>query len=302
MTRYTPLWQQGGTYPAAVDRGLLSTLWPSVGSTCGPATTVLNTMNVSIPAGVAVVPVTSGGGPAGTELCRWDAAEVATAPAAPPAGQSRIDVVVLQVRDNALDAAGFNDFLFQVIAGAPTSGTPGAPAVPTNAYPICQYTLAGGSANLNGVTLTDRRRRIALPAVGAHIYLGTAQAMPSSAFTTVNFDTVQYDPVGMKSGNGLKLPQTGLYQVNARADMALVPSADDARVLSALYLDGVSIARGADITGGIAANLATTVSALVYGNAGQLLTLSHYHLGGGTQNVTTGPDITYLQAALLGSM
>ena len=29
MTRYAPLWQQAGSYPASVDRGLLSTLWPA---------------------------------------------------------------------------------------------------------------------------------------------------------------------------------------------------------------------------------------------------------------------------------
>jgi hypothetical protein len=181
MTRFAPLWQQAGTYPAQVDRGLLATLWPTSGSSGAAPATVINTMQVSIPPGAAAVALQSG---QNTALCRWDAAEVVTLTAAPPAGSSRIDLVALQVRDNAIDAGANNDFLFVVIAGA--GGTPGpgtAPAVPANAYAICQVTVPGGAANLNSATLTDRRSPLSLaPAAGG--VLASASMTASTGFVS----------------------------------------------------------------------------------------------------------------------
>ena len=155
MTRFTPLWQQAGSYPANYDRALLAALWPVPGAIGAKAAAVSNTMNVSIPPGTLAVPLQSG---QHTALCRWDAAEVVTSPAAPAAGNSRIDIVVAQVRDPQLDAGVNNDFIFLVVAGTPTTGTPVQPATPTNAALVCSYTVPGGSANLNGVTVTDMRR------------------------------------------------------------------------------------------------------------------------------------------------
>jgi hypothetical protein len=154
MTRFTPLWQQGGSYAAAVDRNLVGALYP-VGAASGavPAP-VANTMNVSIPPGRAAVPLQAG---ANSALCAWDAAEVVTSPAAPPAGNTRIDLIILQVRDPQLDAGINNDFIFQVLSGAPSTGTPVAPTVPTNALAVCQYTVPAAVANLNGVTVVDVR-------------------------------------------------------------------------------------------------------------------------------------------------
>jgi hypothetical protein len=154
MTRFTPLWQQGGSYSAQVDRGLIATLWPTSASAGAPAATVANTMTVSIPPGVAAVALTSGQNSA---LCRWDAAEVVTSPAAPASGNTRIDLVVLQVRDPQLDAGVNNDFIFLVVAGTPTTGVPVAPTVPANAMAICRYTVPAAVANLNGVTVIDSR-------------------------------------------------------------------------------------------------------------------------------------------------
>jgi hypothetical protein len=155
MTRFTPLWQQAGSYSAQVDRSLLNTLWPVPAAVGAIPTTVSNTMNVSIPPGTIAVPLQAG---QNTALCRWDAAEVVTSPAAPASGNTRIDVVVCQVRDPQLDAGVNNDFVFLVIAGTPSTGTPVAPAVPNNAAAVCQYTVPAAVVNLNGVTIVDRRR------------------------------------------------------------------------------------------------------------------------------------------------
>jgi hypothetical protein len=185
MTRYAPLWQQAGTYPAGTDRGLLGALWPASGSTGGAATTIANTMQVSVAPGTAAVALGTAG--ALTQLCRWDAAEVVTLVAAPPAGSSRIDLVVLQVRDNTLDSGGNNDFIFQAIAGAGGTPGPGAvPAVPNNAYPVAQLTVPGGAANLNGVTVVDRRitAGLMMPTLVGYVQ-PLAPAQVGSAFTDV---------------------------------------------------------------------------------------------------------------------
>jgi len=130
---------------------------------------VSNTMQVSIAAGTAAVAL---GQPNYSALCRWDAAEVVTLTAAPPSGQSRIDLIVLQVRDAATDAGSNNDFIFQAIAGSPTTGTPTPPNTPAASYIVAQVLVPGGAANLNGATITDRRAAMSIaqglpPALGA---------------------------------------------------------------------------------------------------------------------------------------
>jgi hypothetical protein len=161
MTRYTPLWQQGGSYSAALDRALVTALWPTSQAAVPLPTVVANTMNLSIAPGTAAVALQAG---AGSALCTWDAAETVTVAAAPPSGQSRTDLVVLQVRDPQLDSGVNNDFVFQVIAGTPATPGPGAaPAVPTNAMAICTVIVAGNVANLNGATITDARVGLSHP-------------------------------------------------------------------------------------------------------------------------------------------
>lgn len=151
MARMTPLWQQGSNYPATIDRLLLGALWPNGGASGPVPAAVANTMNVNIPAGVVAVPLQAGQGVA---LCRWDAAEVVTHDAA--TAQPRIDVVIAQVRDTALDAGPNNDFVFTIVKGTPAAN-PAVPPIPNNAYPMVNVTVPANAANLNAATITDRR-------------------------------------------------------------------------------------------------------------------------------------------------
>jgi len=210
MTRYAPLWQQNATFPAATDRGLLSALWPGSTSTGGAPSLVSNTMNVQIAAGSAAVAVATG---TSTEICRWDAAEVVTLAAAPASGSSRIDLVVLQVRDAALDAGSNNDFLFQAITGAVGTPGPGAvPATPTNAYPICQVLVPGGAANLNGATLTDVRRNTGLAAVPRIAMRAYRNAAFNTSTNPCPFDTVTFDTApAYGAAYGFGKPSQGRY-------------------------------------------------------------------------------------------
>jgi hypothetical protein len=153
MTRYAPLWQQNSPYPAQTDRTLLAALWPTSGSLTRSALTApASTMNVQIGPGQAAVALAAGNY---TALCRWDANEIVTLAAAPASGQSRIDLVVLQVRDAALDAGSNNDFIFSAVTGTAAVSNPATPATPTNAYPVATVAVAGGVASITTGNITD---------------------------------------------------------------------------------------------------------------------------------------------------
>ena len=168
MARLTPLWQQALTYPARLDRQLLGAVWPGGGVIGGAVTAVANTMGVSVAPGTAAVPLAAGNGGA---LCTWDAPEPVTLAAAPGSGTSRIDLIVVQVRDPDLDAGANGDFIVTAVKGIAAAFDAGAkdeasafagapPAVPANALAICQVLVPGAAANLNTATISQRAQRL----------------------------------------------------------------------------------------------------------------------------------------------
>jgi hypothetical protein len=158
MTRYTPLWEQAGSYPASVDRSLIASVAGAAGYPLvrGCAVTVsAGTMNMNIAPGAVIVPTPNN---TGSVSCYSDAVEVVTSPVAPASGSNRIDVVICQARGNDLDGGSNNDFLFQVIAGAAaTAGSEVVPATPAGAVALAQVRVIGGAASLNAANLIDRR-------------------------------------------------------------------------------------------------------------------------------------------------
>lgn len=177
MARYAPLWQQAQTYSASLDRGLFSALFPKSCVVGAPQPSVVGgTMNISLPADTAAVAC---GTAVGSYVCRWSTPEQVTLPAAPPSGQSRIDVVILQVRDNALDSGGNNDFIFATVSGAPAASNPAVPAVPTNAMAMHEVTVPGGAAVLDGVAIRERRLSMSKPTI----------SVPAGSPTVIIFDT-----------------------------------------------------------------------------------------------------------------
>jgi len=247
MTRYAPLWQQAGSYPASVDRGLLSTLWPAGGVTGGAVTAVTNTMTVSVAAGTAAVPLQAGQGVA---LCRWDAPEVPAAlGAAPPTGQSRIDLIVVQVRDNALDAGPNNDFVMAVVAGtAATTGSQVAPAVPTNAYALAQVLVGPSIANLNTATITDLRTGpLAAGNRRVKAYATANQSVPAATQTTVTYAATEYNTAGadMNVGTGVfTCSVPGRYRVSASVVTNITLSATPFTQLLTFVKNGAVYLRG----------------------------------------------------------
>jgi hypothetical protein len=153
VTRYTPLWEQAGSYAASLDRRLLGALWPAP-VVIGCAVSVnAGTMNMSIATGTVVALAANG---TGSVLCYSDAIEVVTSPTAPGSGSNRYDVVVCQPRGNDLDGGANNDFVFSVVSGT-AAASPTVPATPAGAVALAQILVVGGSAALTSANLVDRR-------------------------------------------------------------------------------------------------------------------------------------------------
>ena len=280
MTRYTPLWQQNATYPANVDRILPATLWPTSASTGGAGTAVGNTMSVSVAAGTAAVALSAGNN---TALCKWDAAEVVTLGNGPATG-TRIDLVVLQVRDTAIDAGSNNDFIFAAVAGTPSTGTPAAPAVPNNAYPICAVTVPTLATNLNGATVADRRTALN-PRDTLHAKVYRAAALVIGASTaTFPFDTVVADPAG------LWVPGSSQFTVPAGM-WAVTGALSGSAVGTGQALSAIVVTAGNGVASGVAH------SSFAYGFGPTIAASVRVPPGGGSillQSATNGGNLAML--------
>jgi hypothetical protein len=241
MTRYAPLWQQAGSYAASLDRSLLNTIWPSGGGVGAAVTAVAGTMTVSVAPGTVVVPLQAGQGCA---LCRWDAAEVPPVlAAAPPSGQSRIDVICVQVRDNALDSGGNNDFVFAVVTGTPAASNPATPATPVNAYAVANVTVPGAAANLNSAAIAAKV--IPLGGFISEIWQVTSQAFPNTASQAVWWDSPPPYPLGFPgNGNIFVCPVAGRYHVDAVVTWDRLNS----YTLASVYKNGSMYRRGPSLT------------------------------------------------------
>ena len=115
MARYAPLWQQAGNYSAQVDRQLFAALWPAGGASGGPIVAQANTLNVSVPAGRCAVPIVSGR--LGRAVLAGMRPRSSALNAGPGAGTSRIDLVVVTVRDAAISGANNVFIAMQVLTG-----------------------------------------------------------------------------------------------------------------------------------------------------------------------------------------
>lgn len=213
MARYAPLWLQVPTYPAQIDRQLMAALFPNGGAAGNPATAVNNTLQVSVPAGLAAVLLS---GTNGAALCRWDAPETITLGAGPGAGTSRIDSIFAQVRDPQLDGGQNSDFIVTAFQGS-AAASPTPPVSPANAYRLFNVLVPSGVANLNTATITDVRVPLTPPAAYARV--GRAGAWTTAgAPTPVVFDTVLESTGGSNynTANGrYTCPASGRYLITA---------------------------------------------------------------------------------------
>lgn len=115
----------------------------------------------------------------GTYFVESDAIENVSVGAAPGA-DSRIDLLVLQIRDpNAGGPAG-DDAVFEIVPGTP-SGTPTVPALPLSALPIATILVAAGTATITNGMIT-RICPVAgrkMPAGFLELYSGPVATIPN---------------------------------------------------------------------------------------------------------------------------
>ena len=295
----TVLWQQLGSYPAGTDRGLFATLWPLGGASGAAATVVNNTMNVSLPPGSVAVPLQAGQNVA---LCRWDAAEVVTLTAAPPSGQSRIDLIVAQVRDNAIDGGPNNDFIFTAIAGTPAATGPVAPVAPPNALGVYTVPVAGAAANLNASVLS----RVAPSLVPlSHPY--TARIYRNAALNanggglTVPYDSISFDPNNnavLGANAGYRCPVTGKYLVSSRSAMSGITS--NTRMFQSIMVNAPNVvSRGPDLSAASGFTLSASITDIVQTNAGDVIQIQSF--SSASTGMEVGPLTNWASFTLLTS-
>ena len=299
MTRYAPLWQQAGDYPAQLDRGLIAALWPLGGVLGGAVTVLTNTMNVSVAAGSAAVPLQTG---QGTALCRWDAPEVVTLAAAPGTGTSRIDLIIAQVRDNAIDSGANNDFIISAITGTAAASNPAVPATPANALAIATVSVAGAAANLNSSVIS----RIAPPLSPlSHPY--TARIYRNAALNanggglTVPYDSVSFDPNSnavLGANAGYRCPVPGKYLVSSRSAMSGVTS--NTRMFQSIMVNAPNVvSRGPDLGAPSGFTLSASITDVVQANAGDLLQIQSF--SSASTGMEVGPLTNWASFTLLTS-
>ena len=259
----------------------------------------LTEMQISLSGpGRAAVPLSTGNH---TALCYWSAAEIVQLTAAPPSGQSRIDLIVCQVRDNQLDGGANNDFIFQAIAGAPAVSNPAVPATPANAAQVCSVLVPGAAADLSTATITDLRGGLMPGSEAGRLHAQSAFTFPNGANVKIPFDTTDFLRGGVTANaQGLRVPVGGLYQVDAqlylqgasnitRTVMTVTKNGASPNVLQCEGPAGVGV--GPFIVLQSHSPLQLVAGDTLYGYA---------TVSGGAMNLTAGAHTTFLGLTLLG--
>jgi hypothetical protein len=286
MTRYTPLWEQAGSYAASVDRHLISSVWPNPAVTGCAVSAVAGQMLVNVAHGAVAVPSQNA---TGSTLCVSDAVEqVAIAQAS---AQNRIDLVVCQPRATDLDGGVNNDFIFTTVQGLPAA-SPVPPATPAGAVLLAQVSvttttvaIAAGNitdarpAMLNGAaepattsasivarTDTNGEAWIAKAGVNGGLWHKARDVVAGrwwraaaytfgAANTLLPFDTLEHDPYGLYGlASGIfACPVAGWYLVSGK--LTLSPTAAGNTPNAQVYKNGAAYAYIGGIT---TANAAAT--------------------------------------------
>jgi hypothetical protein len=160
MALETPIWLQGGTYSARLDRSLLDVIFsegvvdPGAGALLASQRAAGANDSVDVAAGAAIIAGDDEADQGKYYVRNTAVSNVVFTPA--PGADSRIDLLVLQVNDPTAGGAAGDDATFEVIAGTP-AGSPVAPAVPDTAIPIAQVLRTALDTSITDAMITDRR-------------------------------------------------------------------------------------------------------------------------------------------------
>jgi hypothetical protein len=160
MALETPIWLQGGTYSARLDRSLLDVIFsegvvdPGAGALLASQRAAGANDSVDVAAGAAIIAGDDEADQGKYYVRNTAVSNVVFTPA--PGADSRIDLLVLQVNDPTAGGAAGDDATFEVIAGTP-AGSPVAPAVPDTAIPIAQVLRTALDTSITDAMITDVR-------------------------------------------------------------------------------------------------------------------------------------------------
>jgi hypothetical protein len=303
MTRYTPLWEQAGSYAASIDRRLIAAVWPPAAVTGCAVTAQAGTMLVNVAAGAVAVPSQNS---TGSTLCVSDAVEQVAIGAA--SGQNRIDLVICRPRGTDLDGGTNNDFIFDTVAGVPAA-SPAPPATPAGTVLLAQILVPTGSVAVTQPNITDTRPALLNPAgepptTSASLVTRTdtlgevwiaksgvnsglwrkardvlsARLWRNAAFSITagdvgfSFDNISYDAFAMYSAGVFTVPIAGLYRMSGV--LAANGTAAGQWYYATINQNGTARARNS-AQAGAAGGIYAGVSDQLRCAAGDQITLSH---------------------------
>jgi hypothetical protein len=160
MSLETPIWLQGGTYSARLDRSLLDVIFSEgVVDPGGSALLVAERAagandSVDVAAGAAIITGDDEANQGKYYVRNTAVVNVAFTPA--PGSDERIDLLVLQVNDPTAGGAAGDDAVFEVVEGS-VAGTAVAPAVPDTAIPLAEVLRTATDTSITDAMITDRR-------------------------------------------------------------------------------------------------------------------------------------------------
>jgi alkanesulfonate monooxygenase SsuD/methylene tetrahydromethanopterin reductase-like flavin-dependent oxidoreductase (luciferase family) len=156
----TPIWLQGGTYSARLDRSLLDVIFTE--GVIDPGSNALQVTEraagandtVDVAAGAAIITGDDEANQGKYYVRNTAVVNVAFTPA--PGSDERIDLLVLQVNDPTAGGSAGNNAVFEVVEGT-VAGTAVAPAVPDTAIPLAEVLRLSTDTTIVNARITDRR-------------------------------------------------------------------------------------------------------------------------------------------------
>lgn len=188
-----PLWMENGSYTGTSDRELINLLFSTAGIVSFGDLLVAQraagaNMSVDVAAGTCIIIGTDIVGQ-GKYACKSDAVTNVTIAAAPGSGQSRIDLIVAQVRDADADAGSNNDWIITAVTGAAAStGSQHAPGIPASALVLAEIAVGPSVTSIVNANVTDERTVASLQS-GA---TGALASYHSTAATSTAFGTSHF--------------------------------------------------------------------------------------------------------------
>jgi hypothetical protein len=160
MALETPIWLQGGTYSARLDRSLLDVIFTEgVVDPGGSALLVAQRAagandSVDVAAGAAIIAGDDEADQGKYYVRNTAVTNVVFTPA--PGSDSRIDLLVLQVNDPTAGGSAGDNATFVVVEGS-VAGSPVPPAVPDTAIPLAEVLRTATDTSITDAMITDRR-------------------------------------------------------------------------------------------------------------------------------------------------